>query len=192
MSSYELFLFLHIAAVVIWLGAGFTFFLLVIRVQRSRDPAQERLLTDANNWLAPRLFIPASLATFIFGVALVLDGPWSFGDLWITLGLTGYAISFLIGIAFLKPEGERLARAIADRGPQSSEARRHIARLTTVGRVELTILFLVAADMVLKPTGDDTGTLVAFAAIVVAAAVIAMRTSPKPAPTSPASAPTAE
>lgn len=56
-------------------------------------------------------------------------------------------------------------------GPTSVEAQRHARRLGVVLRVQLLALFLVVADMVLKPTNDDTWTLVVLAAILVAAAV---------------------
>jgi uncharacterized membrane protein len=40
MSSYELWLFLHVTAVIIWLGAGTATDLLWLRAQRTRDPAE--------------------------------------------------------------------------------------------------------------------------------------------------------
>jgi hypothetical protein len=41
-----------------------------------------------------------------------------------------------------------------------------------VARVQLLALFLVVVDMVLKPTSDDSGTLLVLAAILVVAAAI--------------------
>jgi hypothetical protein len=38
----------------------------------------------------PRLFIPSGVLTLVFGVRLVFEGPWSFGDLWILVGLAGW------------------------------------------------------------------------------------------------------
>ena len=57
-------------------------------------------------------------------------------------------------------------------GPTSVEAQRQALRLGVVSRVQLLALFLVVADMVLKPTSDDPWTLVVLAAILVAAAVV--------------------
>jgi uncharacterized membrane protein len=179
MSFYEIVLFLHIASATIWLGAGFTLFLLVFKAERSPDRADEPYLADANNWLAPRLFIPASLATLIFGILLVVDGPWGFGDLWILVGLAGYAASFLVGILFMKPEGERIEHAMREHGPKSPQARRHVRRIVIVSRAELAVLFIVVADMALKPTSDDVGTLAAFAAAAALAVVAAVATAPK-------------
>jgi hypothetical protein len=52
---------------------------------RPRRPAGE-----FQEWLVPRLFIPSGVLTLVFGVRLVFEGPWSFGDLWILVGLAGW------------------------------------------------------------------------------------------------------
>ncbi len=70
----------------------------------------------------------------VLGILLTIEGPWSFDILWIVLGFVGFAVSFLIGILFLKPEGARIGRAIAAHGPESSEARHHIHRISVVTR----------------------------------------------------------
>jgi len=87
----------------------------------------------------------------------------------------GYAVSFLVGILFFKPEGERINAAIERSGPGDPDVRQRIARVNWIARVELAILFLIVADMVLKPTPDDVGPLVVGAAIVVAVAIVAAR-----------------
>ena len=142
-------------------------------------------LGDSADWLAKRLFIPSSLAVLVLGILLTIEGPWSFDILWVDLGFVGFAASFLTGLLFLKPEGERIGRAIAAHGPGSSEARQHIRRITVVSACELVILVLVVAAMSIKPTSDDGGTVLLFA-LVTAAAVAAgawsLRTpSPEPA-----------
>ena len=126
-------------------------------------------LGDSSDWLAKRLFIPSSLAVLVLGILLTIEGPWTFDILWLDLGFVGFAASFLTGILFLKPEGERIGRAIAAHGPDSNEARHHIRRIIVVQRVELVILVLVVGAMTIKPTSDDGGTLLLFAALAVAA-----------------------
>jgi uncharacterized membrane protein len=182
MSSYELWLLLHVTAVIIWLGAGAAIDLLWLRAERTQDPAELGKMGVLQEWLTPRLFIPASLSSLVFGVILVLDSPWSFGDLWIALGLLGFAAGFLIGLLYLKPQGERMGAIIAEHGPTSPEARRHGKKLLVVARMQLLLLFVVVADMVLKPTGDDPWTLVVFAAILVAAAALGIASVRRAAP----------
>ncbi len=69
----------------------------------------------------------------------------------------------------LRPQGERIGEVIARHGRMSPEARRHGKKLLVVARVQLLLLFLVVANMVLKPTADEPWTLAVLAAILAAA-----------------------
>lgn len=178
MTRYELLVFLHIAAVIVWLGAGMLIALLVLGAERSGDRAKEAGHHRDVGWLAPRLFIPASLATLIIGVLLVVDGPWSFEQLWIVIGIAGWLVSFLLGFFYFKPEGERIGALVERDGPGSEEVDQRLRRLNVVDRIQLTILFLVVANMVIKPTGGDVGVLVAGAAILlgsIVAGIVSLR-----------------
>jgi uncharacterized membrane protein len=132
-----------------------------------------RVASDSE-WLAMRLFVPSSLAVLVFGILLVLDGPWSFDQLWIALGLAGYAFSFFLGILFLSPESGRIAKLIEAHGPAHQAVTSRISRILAVSRFELAILFAVVLDMTLKPTGDDAWFYVLAAAIVAAGAGFAL------------------
>ena len=169
MSLYELLLLLHVTAVIVWVGAVTATDLLWLRAERTRDPAQLATMGQLQEYLTPRLFIPASLLSLLFGVLLVPAGPWSFGDLWIVIGLTAFAASFLTGFLYLRPQGQKMGEIIGRHGPGSPEARQHGKKLLVVSRVQLLLLFLVVADMVLKPTAEDPWTVVVLAAILVAA-----------------------
>jgi uncharacterized membrane protein len=109
--------------------------------------------------------------TLVLGVLLVWDGPWSFGDLWILIGLAVWIGAFGVGLLFIRPQAERMKEIVARHGPTSVETQRQVKRLGVVARVQLLALFLVVVDMVLKPTSDDPWTLVVLGAILVAAAV---------------------
>ncbi len=174
MTSYELLLFLHIAAAIVWLGAGFLIAVLISGAERAGDGMREAGYHRDVGWLAPRLFIPASMATLIFGILAGIDGNWDFGALWIDLALLGWLASFLLGILYFKPEGERIGEMAEERGPGDPELRGRIFRLNWVDRVQVTLLFLVVADMVSKPTGDDGGILIVGALILAAAIVAAL------------------
>jgi uncharacterized membrane protein len=172
MTRYEFLLILHVIAVIIWLGAGFTMDLLFLRAERTRDPAEIGKAGELQEWLVPRVFIPTGLLTLVLGVLLVWDSPWSFGDLWILIGLAAWIGSFGVGFLFIRPQAEKIKEIIARYGPTSVQAQRHGRRLGVVARVQLLALFLVVVDMVLKPTSDDPWTFVVLAAILVGAAVV--------------------
>ena len=181
MSRYELLLFLHIAAAILWLGAAATVQALIFRAMGTSDALVMKTTADGANWLATRIFIPSSLAVLILGILLVIDGPWGFDQLWILLGLAGYAFSFLIGILFFEPEGKRIGAGIEARGPGDPDVVRRIKRINALSLFELVVLFLVVADMVIKPTVDDVWTLAIGGVILVAAGAVtarAMRSEP--------------
>ena len=84
---------------------------------RRRDPVVRRTSLVC---LTPRFFIPVSLATVAFGDRRRDRGLVSFGDSWITAGLTMFVISFLIGMAYLGPQSERSTKLGESDGPDST------------------------------------------------------------------------
>jgi uncharacterized membrane protein len=193
MTLYELLLFIHIAATVVWVGAGLCSLVLAIGYDRDGDePAIRRFLADQER-LATRLFIPASLTVVIFGIALVIESEaWSFDQLWIVLGLVGFAATFVTGLFMIKPASERIGAAMEREGGRlTPELRTDIRKLIVMARIDYVVLFLVIADMVIKPIGDDVGVLIGMAVILVAGiayivsrlrALDAEREAPAPSP----------
>ena len=178
---YDLLLFLHIAAAIIWLGAGFLLHVLVWRAERADNaPALMGALRDMGA-LGNVLFVPASLATLAFGTAMVFVAGWSFTDLWIVLGLAGYAATFSIGFFLLKPRGEAIG-AIVARDGITAEAVAKGRQIAVIGRIDTVLLFLVVAVMALKPTIHDVGTLVGLAVALALGTVLALATARGPSP----------
>jgi uncharacterized membrane protein len=155
--------------VIIWLGAGFLIAVLVFGAERAGDGAKEAGYHADVGWLAPRLFVPASFSAFIFGILLVIDGDWNLDQLWIMIGLIGWLISFGLGFFYFRTEGERLGAMAVERGPNDPEFRLRLRRLNLIDRLQVLTLFLVVADMVVKPTGDDGDILIVGALILAAA-----------------------
>jgi uncharacterized membrane protein len=170
MTLYELLLFVHIGASIVWIGAGFLSLLLATTYDRESDEAAIKRFLHDQEWLAMRLFIPASLVVVIFGIALVIESDaWSFDQLWIVLGLIGYAATFVTGLFFIKPASERIAGEMeAQGGRLSPRLRADIRKLIVTARVDYVTFALVVFDMVAKPTGDDAGVLVAMGLILAA------------------------
>lgn len=170
MSLYELLLFVHILATVIWVGAGFLSLVLAVTYDKEGDErAIQRFLAD-QEMLAMRLFVPASLVVLLMGLALVIESEaWGFGQLWIVLGLIGFAMTFVTGLFMIKPASEQIGAAMEREGGRlTPQVRTDIRKLMVKARVDYVVLSLVIFDMVAKPTGDDVGVLIAMAAVLVA------------------------
>ena len=159
MSYYEILLFLHIGAAAIWLGAASLFFVLFQRSKRSGDPLLAERLGAHTEWLAQRLFIPASIAVLVAGILLTIEGPWKFDQLWILLGLAGFATTFVVGVGVIEPTTKKMHAAIEAHGPTHPAVAKQNRRLEALGVFDLTLLFAIVWDMALKPTADDVGTL---------------------------------
>jgi len=170
MTWYELLLFIHISGAVVWIGSGFLSLLLATTYDRESDEmAIKRFLHD-QEWLAMKLFVPASLVTVVFGIMLVIQSDaWSFSYLWIVIGLIGYAATFVTGFFFLRPQSEKIGAEMESHGGRlTPELRVKIRKLIVMARVDYLTFAVVVLDMVVKPTGDDAGVLIAMALILAA------------------------
>ena len=169
MDRYHLWLFLHVVAAIIWLGAGFLLMVLGTLAHRRRSPEAVGRVVEDTARLGPTYFIPASLAVLVFGILLVVDGPWSFSDVWVTVGLVGFAITFYTGLFELKPRSERIAALVEKEHGMTPEAYAESLKLLTIARIDYVVLFLVVFDMTFKPTSDDPWILALIVAVLVVA-----------------------
>jgi hypothetical protein len=170
MTRYELLLFLHISFAIMWIGAGILFHILGFRADRARDEAAMRKVFDDLVALSTTFFIPVSLLVLVFGILLVADSDFlAFDQLWIVLGLVGFAITFFTGLLWIKPQSERVKKLIDRDGGMSPAAFALARRMIVFSRLDYVVLYLVVADMVFKPTQDDTWTLVVMGVVLVLA-----------------------
>jgi uncharacterized membrane protein len=151
-NSYSIYKALHVIAIVIWVGGDITLTTAGIVFERRGDAETMATLGKVGSWVGVRVYTPAAFAAFAFGVALMEQGVWDWNQVWIVLGLAGWAIATGVGVLFVGPELGRIDRAAADHGPDSAEVARRVRRLFTVFRFDTVLLILIVLDMVLKPT----------------------------------------
>jgi uncharacterized membrane protein len=150
-TTYTVLKTVHVLAIVVWVGGGVLITTLVARARRAGDNQTVAGLIGQLQFVGPRIFAPSSLIAVVTGIWLVLDADLSW-DLWVILGLVGWAATFVTGNFFLRPAGERLGEALAERGPDDPTAQGYMARILNVARVDQLVLALVIVDMVIKPT----------------------------------------
>jgi uncharacterized membrane protein len=167
-DRYNVYLFLHIAAAIVWIGSGTMLSVQGWRADRARDLETMKRLLDDTSALSNTYFLPSAAIVLVMGLLMVVDGPWSFDQLWIILGLVGFAASLVTGVFVLAPTAKRVGALIEEERGMGPRATAGARGLLTKGRIDYVVLYLVVADMVLKPTTDDVGTLAVMAAILVA------------------------
>lgn len=165
MDWYTIFKFLHVSSSVIWIGGGLAMVLLGARAERSKNDTELVGVVRQVAWAGDHIFIPASIATLIFGVITAwLGSLWS--SLWVNLGFVGIVSTIALGVLVLTPRAKKV-NAESGVTPVAVSVSREIL---TIAKFDMTVLFVVIADMVLKPELSDWGWLVAFAVVIVAAA----------------------
>jgi uncharacterized membrane protein len=166
MSFYEFLLFVHVVGAIVWIGSGFLLIVMSTMADRARDEVLFGKIFTAMGQLGNRLFVPASLTVLLAGIVLVVDGPWGFGELWILLSLAGYAATFLMGVLVFEPAGKRIGAALERDGEMKPATLNQARRVLLLSRIDYSVLFMVVATMVIKPTGSDGLVLAAMAAVI--------------------------
>ena len=151
MNGYELALFLHIFAAMIWIGGAIAIQILAIKVVGRDDAAEITRFTSDIEQVGMKVFMPASLVVLAAGSWMIYDGPWKLSDTWLAVGLALYGLSFITGMGFLGPESGRISKLTAEHGPAHPDVLRRIKRIFLVSRIELVWLVAIVALMVFKP-----------------------------------------
>lgn len=148
---YQVLLFIHIVAAVIWVGGAVTIQALGVVASRSDDPAELPRLGRNLEIIGSRVFMPAAVVLFIAGAVMTVQ-QWSFGNLWIAASVGLFVLSAIGGAVYLGPRAKRVAALFDAEGPSSVEARRLIGRLFLATRLELVSFAIIIALMVFKPS----------------------------------------
>ena len=151
MTTYDALVAAHVIGAVSWVGGNTYIQISGTRIIKRNNADELAGFTADLDYLAPRWFIPISLWTVVFGIAAVSDAPWKFSDPWVDAGLTMFIISFLIGIAYLKPQTEKLIEIGESEGMSSQPYTAKLGNILTASRIELALLWLTVLVMVIKP-----------------------------------------
>ena len=152
MTRYELLRLLHVAGAIAWVGGGLGLLVLHRQLARVRDHATLAAIGRQSQALGNRLFVPASLATVGFGIALVAtEDVVGFGDLWILIGFGGIVASGIAQSVVAGPAGKRFLALMAE-GADDAALADTVRRMTLGNALDIGLLLVVVAVMVAKPT----------------------------------------
>ena len=149
MTWYELFLFLHIATAIVWVGGGFFLQMLALRILGTKDESRIASFAGDIEVLAMRIFTPASVVLLLTGIGLVLNGNWDWSEPFISVGLLVWIISFIAGVAYLGPTSGKIKTEM-QAGGATPRAQELIGNVLRYSRLELVLLWIVVLMMVVK------------------------------------------
>ena len=151
-TLYNLFKFIHIVAVIVWIGGIVTAGILNARVARTRDRAAMAALGQQSAVLGRMVLGPSGAITFIAGFVAVLDAGIEFTTLWVVWGMAAVFVSMFLGAGPIRRAGEELAIGASNPKPEQARVAALRNRLRTLNVVQLVILFSAVWAMVFKPT----------------------------------------
>jgi len=158
LALYSLSVFVHVTAVVVGFGSTFAeslMFPVALKLSNRHLPYVHRLQLAINRWFAT----PALAVVLLTGIYQVIEGPWSFGEFWISATLAILiALGALIGGYFipadrrLAPMVEReLAAAEDGEATLSEEYQRRARREGVAGGLAGVLVVVAVFLMVVKP-----------------------------------------
>ena len=157
MTVYEIVKSIHIAAVVVGLGATFAYplmFAVAANVDARSVPTVHEIATRLDRWLVT----PGLAIVLLSGLYLTVDA-WDFGQPWISATLTIILALFALAGAFFIPQDRKLAevsrRDVESAGggdvTWSDEYQRLVRRMNAVGTLAGLLVLAAIFLMVAKP-----------------------------------------
>src|SRR5262245_40024606 len=150
-ATFYVYKMVHVFSAVVWAGGGTTLVILVLLTERETDPIALAALGQKIDFIATRVYVPASLLVLLFGILMMLKGDLDWGQFWIVAGLVGFAATVLTGIGFLTPQVKKLNAIAAEKGPAHPEAQAQLKKVLLVARFDVALLLRIVADMTAKP-----------------------------------------
>lgn len=148
MTSYELWLFLHLAGTILWVGGAVVVQVFGVLAQRAADPAQSATFGTNLAFVTTWVFMPASAVVLLTGVALTEDG-WSWSEPFIGFGLAAWVAVAGAAFGYVSPSMKRVSAAMAVDGASPALLER-VRNLVLLSRVLILVLFVVVFMMVVK------------------------------------------
>ena len=150
MTWYEFWLFLHVTAVIAWVGGAGAIQVFGVLTKRAADPAKTAFFARNVSWTVLRVFLPASILVFIAGVGLVKTVHWDWGEPFIVVGIVLWAAVSLVAFGYLARAMGRGADRLETEGPSSALAL-HLRNLVWLSRGLLAVLLFIVFLMTVKP-----------------------------------------
>jgi uncharacterized membrane protein len=151
-SLYLTLKFIHVAAVIFWIGGTTTMTIWTIRAGREREPTALAVTVRHAIFYAQRVVGPSSGVVLLAGIAMVISAKIPWGTLWIMWGLAGVLLHIILGVTVLRTNSERLAQLAGSGSPDPVKLGQVLARQKTVTAIYVLIMLSVVWAMVAKPT----------------------------------------
>ena len=139
-SLYLLLKFVHVLAVIVWIGGVFTLAVLNARFARLGDPAAQAAMGRQSEEFGRTVVGPAMAVTLVAGLWMAGQFGIPFNSLWIVWGLVGFAGFIVIGVVAVSRIAAELGRLAQGAGPDDPRIAALGSRLGLLSAINLLLL----------------------------------------------------
>lgn len=144
--------FLHIAAVIAWLGGFFALTFLTARLARGGDGTALAAVGRQSGIYGQQVIPVTMLITLLAGLGMAFQVGFRLDALWIAWGWMGIIVTVLLGVLPIRRTGEALAAQARAAGPADPAVQALQRRLLFWNTLVLVLLLSIVWAMVVKPT----------------------------------------
>jgi uncharacterized membrane protein len=151
LTWYNLFKFLHVVAVIVWVGGVITLAIVNARLARERDGAAAQALARHSAFFGQRVVGPSVGLTLLAGIAMLAVNGWTV-PFWVQWGFVAIVAAAILGGGVLQRAGRRVAELAAAPSPDPTHLTAARRKVATLGWVLIALLLSTVWVMVFKPT----------------------------------------
>jgi uncharacterized membrane protein len=148
----NLFKFLHILAVIVWVGGVLTVNVLQVLTGRGHDRAAQASLLRLSDLYGRAVIAPAAALTLVTGLVRVEQINVGFGTFWVAWGIAAIVLSLALGATLIRVTNAELRRIAADAPADDQRWPTLQRRATTLFAINLLLLLSAVWAMEFKPT----------------------------------------
>jgi uncharacterized membrane protein len=147
---YLLFKFVHVTAVIIWVGGFATLRLLNALVARREERAALAALVRQGRRVGGELVLPSALVTLVSGIGMMALVNWQ-APLWMVWGFAAILLSVALGVVAVRPLEAAMLEAVQRTEADGAQIAALQHRLNVVNDANIALLLSAVGAMVFKP-----------------------------------------
>jgi uncharacterized membrane protein len=149
--TYNVFKFLHIVAVIVWIGGLVTVAVLNARFARREDHTAHAAMVRQSRFLGAFVIGPAAGIGLVAGIVMMVVGQLG-AHFWIVWGFAVMALSLVLGATVLRRAGTRLGERLATTDHGNLDITALQRRLATLSAINILLLLSAVWAMIFRPT----------------------------------------
>lgn len=148
---YKILLFVHVSAVVLWVGAGGLFQIMSERVLKTGDSSRLKAFIQTGSLVPPAYFGVLTAFVLASGIWMVAESGIGFEEPFVVAGIAGLLASAAIGGAVIGKTSTQLSVLVESPAYDEKQLRTGIEKLRMFGRIDTALMVFVIFMMTVKP-----------------------------------------